>query len=211
MGAVAVLYPEIVHIVVKADSKAKTFGDLKGLKVSVGAPGSGTEANFRQLMEVYGLKKDDVKAQYLSYAESADQFKDNHIDSFFMTTGVPNSALMDVANTRPIRLLAIEDNMIDGVIKKYPFLAAATIPANAYKGQADAVKTIAVMAVLVAHPKLGEDVVYNITKSLFESQADLAAAHAKGKELALATATKGVSIPFHPGAAKFYKEKGILK
>ncbi len=211
MGVVAVLYPEIVHIVVRADSKAKTFGDLKGLKVSVGAPGSGTEANFRQLMEVYKLGKDDVKAQFLSYAESAEQFKDNNIDSFFMTTGVPNSALMDVANTRPIKLLAIEDKMIDSVTKKYPFLAAATIPANAYKGQAEAVKTIAVMAVLVAHPKINEDTVYKITKALFDNQAELASAHAKGKELKLETATKGVSIPFHPGAAKFYKEKGILK
>ena len=211
MGVIAVLYPEIVHIVVRADSKAKTFGDLKGLKVSVGAPGSGTEANFRQLMEVYNLKKEDVKDQFLSYAESAESFKDNNIDSFFMTTGVPNSALMDVANVRPIKLLAIEDKMIESVTKKYPFLAAATIPANAYKGQTEAVKTIAVMAFLVAHPKINEDTAYKITKALFDSQAELASAHAKGKELKLETATKGVSIPFHPGAVKFYKEKGILK
>jgi TRAP transporter TAXI family solute receptor len=211
MGVIAVLYPEIVHIVVRADSKAKTFGDLKGLKVSVGAPGSGTEANFRQLMDVYNLKKEDVKAQYLSYAESAEQFKDNNIDSFFMTAGVPNSALMDVANVRPIKLLSIEDAMIDSVTKKYPFLAPVTIPANAYKGQTETVKTVAVMAVLVAHPKINEDTAYQITKALFDNQAELASAHAKGKELKLETATKGVSIPFHPGAAKFYKEKGILK
>jgi len=211
MGAVAVLYPEIVHIIVRADSPAKTFGNLKGLKVSVGAPGSGTEANFRQLMDIYGLKKEDVKAQYLSYAESADQFKDKNIDSFFMTTGIPNSALMDVANTRPIKLLAVEDAMVAKIIKKYPFLAPAVIPANTYKGQTETVKTIAVMAVLVAHPKLPEEVVYKMTKALIEGQAELAAAHAKGKELKLETATKGVSIPFHPGAAKYYKEKGILK
>jgi hypothetical protein len=211
MGAVAVLYPEIVHIIVRADNKAKTFGDLKGLKVSVGAPGSGTEANFRQLMDIYGLKKDDVKAQYLSYAESAEQFKDNNIDSFFMTTGVPNSALMDVSNVRPIKLLNVEDAMVAKIIQKYPFLAPASIPANTYKGQTEAVKTIAVMAVLVAHPKINENIVYQMTKVLFDNQAELAAAHAKGKELKLETATKGVSIPFHPGAAKFYKEKGLLK
>ncbi|MFA5026503.1 MAG: TAXI family TRAP transporter solute-binding subunit [Candidatus Methylomirabilota bacterium] len=211
MGAVAVLYPEIVHIIVRADSKAKTFKDLKGLKVSVGAPGSGTEANFRQLMEVYNLKKEDIIARYLSYAESADQFKDNHIDSFFMTTGVPNSALMDVSTSRPIKLLAIEDGMIKAVTQKYPFLAPAVIPANSYKGQTETVKTIAVMAVLVAHTKLSEDTVYKITKSLFDNQAELAMTHAKGKELQLKSATVGVSIPFHPGAAKFYREKGVLK
>ena len=211
MGAIAVLYPEVVHIVVRGDSPAKTFGDLKGMRVGVGAPGSGTEANFRQLMEVYGLKKDDVKGQYLSYAESAEQFKDKHIDSFFLTTGVPNSAIMDVANIRPIKLVSIEDAMVTKITQKYPFLAPARIPANTYKGQPEEVKTIAVMAVLIAHPKVGEDVVYNITKVLIENQAQLAAAHAKGKELSLQGAVKGVSIPFHPGAAKYYKEKGAMK
>jgi hypothetical protein len=211
MAAIAVLYPEVVHIVVRGDSPAKTFGDLKGMRVGVGAPGSGTEANFRQLMEVYGLKKDDVKGQYLSYAESAEQFKDKHIDSFFLTTGVPNSAIMDVANVRPIKLVSIEDAMVTKITQKYPFLAPAKIPANTYKGQPEEVKTIAVMAVLIAHPKVKEDVVYNITKVLIENQAQLAAAHAKGKELSLQGAVKGVSIPFHPGAAKYYKEKGVLK
>jgi TRAP transporter TAXI family solute receptor len=211
MAAVAVLYPEIVHVVVRGDSKAKTFGDLKGMRVSVGAPGSGTEANFRQLMDAYGMKKEDVKAQYLPYAESAEQFKDNHIESFFMTTGAPNSALMDVANTRPIKLLAIEDSMVQKLTQKYPFLAAAKIPANTYKGQAEEVKTIAVMAVLAVHPKLPENVVYQITKTLIEGQPELASAHNKGKELSLQGAVRGVSIPFHPGAAKYYKEKGVLK
>jgi len=211
MTAIAVLYPEIVHIVVRGDSPAKTFGDLKGLKVGVGAPGSGTEANFRQLQEVYGMKKDEVKGQYLSYVESADQFKDKHIDSFFLTTGIPNSALMDVANTRPIKLLSIEDAMVAKITQQYPFLAPAKIPANTYKGQTEEVKTIAVMAVLIAHPKLSEQVGYNITKALIENQAELASAHAKGKELSLQGAVKGVSIPFHPGAAKYYKEKGVMK
>lgn len=211
MAAIAVLYPEIVHIVVRGDSPAKTFGDLKGLKVGVGAPGSGTEANFRQLQEVYGMKKDDVKGQYLSYAESADQFKDKHIDSFFLTTGIPNSALMDVANMRPIKLLSIEDAMVAKITQLYPFLAPAKIPANTYKGQTEEVKTIAVMAVLIADPKLSEQVAYNLTKALIENQAELASAHAKGKELSLQGAVKGVSIPFHPGAAKYYKEKGVMK
>jgi uncharacterized protein len=211
MAAIAVLYPEIVHIVVRGDSPAKTFGDLKGLKVGVGAPGSGTEANFRQLQEVYGMKKDDVKGQYLSYAESADQFKDNHIDSFFLTTGIPNSALMDVANTRPIKLLSIEDALVAKITQQYPFLAPAKIPANTYKGQTAEVKTIAVMAVLIATPKMNEQVAYNLTKALIENQAELASAHAKGKELSLQGAVKGVSIPFHPGAARYYKEKGVLK
>jgi len=211
MAAIAVLYPEVVHIVLRGDSPAKTFGDLKGLKVGVGAPGSGTEANFRQLMEVYDMKKDDVKGQYLSYAESAEQFKDKHIDAFFLTTGVPNSAIMDVANTRPIKIVGIDDAMVTKITQKYPFLAPAKIPANTYKGQPEEVKTIAVMAVLIASPNVKEEVAYNITKALIENQPELASAHAKGKELSLQGAVKGVSIPFHPGAAKYYKEKGLMK
>jgi uncharacterized protein len=211
MAAIAVLYPEVVHIVLRGDSPAKTFGNLKGLKVGVGAPGSGTEANFRQLLEVYDMKKDDVKGQYLSYSESAEQFKDKHIDAFFLTTGVPNSAIMDVANTRPIKIVGIDDAMVAKITQKYPFLAPAKIPANTYKGQPEEVKTIAVMAALIAHPKLSEDVVYNLTKALIENQPELASAHAKGKELTLQGAVKGVSIPFHPGAVKYYKEKGLMK
>jgi hypothetical protein len=107
--------------------------------------------------------------------------------------------------------VSIEDAMVTKITQKYPFLAPAKIPANTYKGQPEEVKTIAVMAVLIAHPKVKEDVVYNITKVLIENQAQLAAAHAKGKELSLQGAVEGVSIPFHPGAAKYYKEKGVLK
>jgi TRAP transporter TAXI family solute receptor len=157
------------------------------------------------------MKKDDVKGQYLSYAESAEQFKDKHIDSFFLTAGVPNSAIMDVANTRPIKLVGIEDAIVAKITQKYPFLAPAKIPANTYKGQTEEVKTVAVMAVLIALPSVKEDVIYNITKALIENQPELASAHGKGKELSLQTATKGVSIPFHPGAVKYYKEKGVRK
>ncbi|MEI8189375.1 MAG: TAXI family TRAP transporter solute-binding subunit, partial [candidate division NC10 bacterium] len=106
---------------------------------------------------------------------------------------------------------SIEDAMVAKITKQYPFLAPAKIPANTYKGQTEDVKTIAVMAVLIALPKLSEQVGYNITKALIENQAELASAHAKGKELSLQGAVKGVSIPFHPGALKYFKEKGALK
>ncbi|MBI4537733.1 MAG: TAXI family TRAP transporter solute-binding subunit [candidate division NC10 bacterium] len=211
MAAMAVLYPELIHIVVRADLNLKAFSDLKGKKIGVGAPGSGTEANFRQLLDVHKMSKGDISAQYLSFAESADQFKDNRIDAFMVTGGVPTAAIMDVATQRSIRILPIENKMISALEKKYPFLSAAVIPATAYKGVTADVKTVAVNAVLIVHPKLSESVVYNMTKALFDNQAELAAAHAKGKVLSLAGATKGVSIPFHSGAAKFYKEKKAMK
>ena len=211
MRAIAVLYPEIIQIVARGDSPAKTFGDLKGARIGVGAPGSGTEANFRQLLDVYGMKKEDVKPQYLSFSESAEQFKDKHIDAFFVVSGVPNSAIMDVAAMHNIKILAIEDDKVARLDQKYPFLAPAKIPAGTYKGQSSEVKTMAVMAVLIASSQMKDDVAYSLTKTLFENQSELAATHAKGKELNVQTAVKGVSIPFHPGAMKFYKEKGVMK
>ncbi len=211
MRAIAVLYPEIIQIVARGDGNIRTFADLKGLKVGVGAPGSGTEANFRQLLDVYGLTKDDVKGQYLSFSESAEQFKDRHIDAFFVVAGIPNAAIMDVAVMQSIRIVSIPDDKISALTKKYPFLSPAAIPVNTYKNQSEAVKTIAVNAVLIANSDLKDDLVYKMTKALFENQAELAAAHAKGKELSLKVAVSGVSIPFHPGAVKYYKEKGAMK
>jgi hypothetical protein len=211
MSVIAVLYPEIIQVVVRADSPIKSIADLKGKKVGVGAPGSGTVANFNQLMDIYGLAKDDVKSQYLSFSESAEQFKDRHIDAFIVTAGIPNAAIMDIATQHEIRILNIPADMAAKLIGKYPFLAAAKVPAGTYKNQAQDVATVAVNAVLIAGNDLSADVVYSMTKALFDNQAELASAHAKGKELNLQNAVQGVSIPFHPGALKYYKEKGAIK
>jgi hypothetical protein len=211
MSVIAVLYPEVVQVVVAADGPIKSFADLKGKKVGVGAPGSGTEANYRQLMDAYGLKKEDVNGQYLSFSESAEAFKDKHIDAFVVTGAVPTSAIMDVATQNAIRILPIADDIAAKLTQKYPFLAAVKVPANSYKGQTADVPTVAVNAVLIAGNQLKDDMVYNLTKALFDNQAELAAAHAKGKELNLQFAVKGVSIPYHPGAVKYYKEKGLMK
>jgi TRAP transporter TAXI family solute receptor len=211
MNALAVLYPEIIQIVVRADSGINSFADLKGKKVGAGAPGSGQLANFRQLLEVYGMKWEDVKGQYLSYAESAEQFKDKHIDAFVVVAGVPNAAIMDIGAMHKIKILAIPDDVAGKLTQKYPFLAQAKIPANSYKNQTEDIKSVAVNAVLIVSSEIKEDVVYNLTKALFENQAELASAHAKGKELNLQSAVKGASIPFHPGAIKYYKEKGAMK
>ncbi len=211
MNAIAVLYPEIIQIVVRADSGINSFADLKGKKVGAGAPGSGQLANFRQLLEVYGMKWEDVKGQYLSYAESAEQFKDKHIDAFMVVAGVPNAAIMDIGAMHKIKILQIPDDIAAKLTQKYTFLAQAKIPANSYKNQSTEIKSVAVNAVLIVSSEIKDDVVYNLTKALFDNQAELARGHAKGKELNLQTAVKGAAIPLHPGAIKYYKEKGVLK
>jgi TRAP transporter TAXI family solute receptor len=211
ISGIAILYPEVIQVVVRSDSGIKTIADLKDKKVGVGAPGSGTEANFRQLLDAYDMDIKSVKAQFLSFSESSDQFKDKHIDAFIVTAGIPNSAIMDIATQHSINIINIPDDALAKLTKKYTFLAPVNIPANTYKGQAEAVKTVAVMASLIVNSQVSETDVYNITKALFDKQPDLAISHAKGKELSLQTATNGMSIPLHPGAAKYYKEKGVVK
>jgi len=211
MMGIAVLYPEVIQVVVRADSGINSIADLKGKKVGVGAPGSGTEANFRQLLDVYGLDYNALKPQYLSFSESAEQFKDKNIDAFIVVAGTPNSAIMDIGAQHALKILPVPADMATKLFAKYPFLAPVKIPANTYKGITADVETVAVMAVLIVNPEVKEDVVYNLTKALFDNQENLGKAHNKGKELKLETATKGLSIPFHPGAVKYYKEKGIMK
>ncbi|MCX7966324.1 MAG: TAXI family TRAP transporter solute-binding subunit, partial [Syntrophorhabdaceae bacterium] len=191
MRAIAVLYPEVIHVVVRGDVPVTSFTQLKGLKVGVGAPGSGTEAVFRQLMDIYKMKKEDFKPQYLSFAESAEQFKDKHIDAFMVVSGIPNTAVMDVATTHSIRIISHPEDKVTELTKKYPFLSPFTIPANTYKNQAADVKTVCVSAVLIATSSLSEDIVYKLTKALFENQNKLAEAHAKGKELDIKRAATG--------------------
>ncbi|HHY47585.1 MAG TPA: TAXI family TRAP transporter solute-binding subunit [Firmicutes bacterium] len=208
---IAALYPETLQIVVSGDSNIKSVPDLKGKRVSVGAPGSGTEVCARQLLAFYGITYKDISPHFLSFAESADQFKDKHIDAFFVLAGTPTAALQDVAAMHKIRLLNIPDDVYGKLKAKYPFFTHITIPAGTYMHQADPVKSVAVQAILIARSDLDEDLVYNLTKALFENLGDLAAAHAKGKEVRLANALNGVSTPLHPGAERYYREKGILK
>lgn len=209
--AIATLYPEVIQIVASVDSGINTVADIKGKKFSVGAPGSGVEANARQILEVLKMTYNDFTPNYLSFSESADSFKDKHIDGFLFTSGIPNAAIQDITATSELKFVSIPDDIIKQLIEKYPFFTAYTIPAGTYKGQAEDVKTVAVNATLVVGSEVPEQVVYNITKALFENQAELAAANAKGKLLSLESAVKGISVPYHPGAEKYFKEKGALK
>lgn len=211
LRGIATLYPEIVQIVASPGSGITSVKDMKGKKVSVGAPGSGVEANARQIFDATGLTYNDMNVSYLSFSESADAFKDKHIEAFFVTSGIPNAAIQDITAQNDIVMVSLPDDVIAALTQKYPFFVEYTIPAGTYKGQTSDVKTVAVMATLATNSKASEDVIYNITKTLFENQPELAQAHAKGAELVLEKAVQGISIPFHPGAEKYFKEKGLMK
>lgn len=211
-GVIASFYPELVQIVAGADSGINSVADLKGKRVSVGAPGSGTEANARQVLEAYGLTYKDLgQVQYLSFAESAEAFKDKHIDAFFVTSGLPNSAILDVATQHKIKIVEVSDDMYKKLHDKYGFYGQAVIPAGTYINQTKDAKTVAVQAMLIVRSDLDAGLVYEMTRALFENLPELAKAHAKGKEISLAGALAGVSTPLHPGAEKYFREKGVIK
>jgi len=210
--AVASLYNETVQVIVAKDSPIKSIADLKGKRVSVGAPGSGTEANAMQLLEVYGLTFDDLgKVDRLAFGESASFIQDGTLDAAFVTAGTPTSAVNELAATKGVRVIGMDADKIAELINKYPYYAEDTIAAGTYAGFDEEVKTVAVKAQLVVRADLDDESVYQMTKALFENLEQLGTVHEKGKHVTLETALQGVSLEVHPGAAKYYDEKGIKK
>lgn len=205
--AIGALYNETIQIVVSPDSGINTVADLKGKRVSVGAPGSGTEMNAQQILEAYGLKFEDVQLQRLSFADSSKAIQDGQLDAAFQTAGTPTAAITELAATKGVKIIPIDADKIDAIIAKYPFYTKDTIPGNTYQTVSEDVNTVAVKSMLVVRSDLSEDLVYKITKSIYENLDKLG--HAKAKEIKLENALSGVSLPVHPGAKKFFDEKGV--
>lgn len=209
---IANLYPESVHIVVKKNSGIKTVADLKGKRVSLDEPGSGTLVNARAILAVFGVTEKDIKPEYLKQQQCADKLKDGTLDGYFQTTGFPQGTLTELAATNGFDLLAIDGASRDKILAQYKFFTKDQIPDGTYK-DVKGVETIAVGAQWVTTAKQPDDVVYEITKALWsdKARAALDAGHAKGKVITKATALEGLGIPLHAGAEKFYKEAGLLK
>jgi len=209
-GAVCSIYPEILHLVVRADSDIYSISDLKGKRVSVGDVGSGTESNMPIILGEYDMTYDDIKPNFLSYKESATAFQDGSIDAFFMLTGVPNTALTEVSITTDVRLVGITPELQDKIISNYPYFAKARIDGEAYNLEEGA-DSIAVKATLIASNDLSEEFVYQLTKAIFENLEEFGEGHANAKMLTLDSALEGIDpAHLHPGAVKYYKEAGML-
>jgi len=209
--SMAGLYAEVCQVVVNPASGITSIADLKGKNVSVGDAGSGVEFNARQILEAYGITFDDIGKQNLSFGASADALRDNKIDAFFCVAGAPTPAIIDLATGKDVVVLSIDDAHADQLIRDYPFYTKFPIPAGRYKGQNSAVQTVAVKATFIVSAKLSDDTVYRLTKALFENKAQIEATHVKGSELSTAYAVEGISVPFHPGAAKYLTEIGALR
>ena len=212
MRGMTSLYPEHCQIQARKDAKIGSPKDLKGKRVCVGPLGSGTEQNAIQILEAYGLTFGDLsRVERLTATESADYLKDGRIDAAFYTVGVGASGLVDVAMMIDTMIVPVDSAHADLLIKKYPFYSKVNVPKGVYKGVDQDVPTVAVLAILVTRAELEEDIVYRITKVMFENIKDIERAHAKGKEVRLETATVGMPIPLHPGAEKYFKEVGVIK
>lgn len=211
LRGLACLYNETIQLVALESSGIKTIADLKGKKVSVGAPGSGTEANARQILEAAGLTYNDIRVQYLSFGESANNMKDGNIDAAFNTAGIPTAAIQDLSVSKKMVLVPIDGNVAAKLMAKYPFYALQVVPAGTYQGQTKDVTTVAVKSMLAVSSKMSEDLVYRLLETMYDNTDRLIAAHSQGKNIKLETALEGMSIPLHLGAEKYFKEKGVLK
>ncbi len=206
--AIGALYPELVQIVVAADSGIKTVADLKGRNVSVGAVGSGVYFNAVQVLENAGLTLDDIIAHHYSFDESATAFQNQQIDAFFVTSGMPNTSIIEVANKRDVNLIGLDEASLKALMEKYSFYVPVTVPAGTYNGMTEDVTVPAVSAVLICKKDLSDDLVYQLAKVLFEKKDDLT--HAKKAMISAENAVKGVPVPFHPGAERYFTELGLL-
>jgi TRAP transporter TAXI family solute receptor len=210
------LWPNFCQIVTTADSGIKTFADMKGKRVGVGAPNSGVELNARMMFEAHGMTYADCKVDYLNYGEAIDQMKNGLCDAAFVTSGLGNATIRELGVSKKIAFVPVEGEALKNLLKKYPFYIEAKIPAATYGTDSDTT-TAAVMNIMLIDEKLPDDVVYDLLTNIY-SPAGLEviqSSHATAKaNINLDTALRGIvgtSVPLHNGAVNFYKEKGLLK
>jgi uncharacterized protein len=210
---IATLYPEDIHLVAKKNSGIKSVADLKGKRVALDEPGSGTLVDARLVLAAYGLKESDIKPEYIKPNQAGDKLKDGSLDAFFFVGGAPAGAIAELASSGVgIELVPLSGPQAQALLKSSPWFSSHHIDAGTYKDVA-ATDTLAVSAQLVTSAKVDNETIYQITKAMYSdaAQKSLQAGHAKGKFITKENAVKGAGIPFHPGAERFYKEAGLIK
>lgn len=208
---VTALYPETFQFVVLQGSGIESVSDLKGLKVAVGSPGSGTERSAKKILEYHGISYDDIDAQYLGFGEAVTSLKDRLIDCAIVASGLPTSAVVDAAASLDIKLLPIDPVVVENLISDNPYYRVDTIKANSYKGVEEDIIAVSTPALLLVSENVSEDIVYDMVKALYDNIEDLESVHAQGKNILLENATSAMSVPLHEGAEKYYREIGIIQ
>ena len=209
LRTIGAIYPNYIQIVATSDSGIRTLADLKGKSLSVGAPRSGTELNSRAILAAAGMTYRNIgKVEYLPFAESVDLMKNRQLNATLQSAGLGVASLKDLSTSTEITVVSVPKAVVD---KIGPPFVAATIPANTYAGQDKDVPTAAVVNYLVTSSAVSDDLAYQMTRLIFESLPELINAHAAGKEIKLEAAAAGSPVPLHPGAIRYYREKGVMK
>ena len=208
LRAIGAIYPNYVQIVASKESGITDMAGLKGKALSVGAPASGTELNARAIMTAAGMSYDDLgKTEYLPFAESVELIKNRQLDATLQSAGLGVASIRDLASSIPIQMVGIPAEIAEKL--GAPF-EAAEIPAGTYEGQDAAVPTLAITNILVTSADVDEELVYQMTKQMFEHLDELQTAHPAAKAIDPKTAAKNLPVPLHPGAERYYKEAGLL-
>lgn len=210
LRGVAAIYPNYIHLVASADSGIKSLADLKGKRVAVGAPKSGTELNTRAILKGAGMSYQDLgKVEYLPFGESVELMKNRQLDATLISAGLGVAAVRDLATAVKIVVVPIPADVIAKIGD--PAYQPATIPANTYNGQTADAPTVAIPNFLVTHEGVPADTVYAMTKSMYDNLDQMVAAHAAAKAIKRENAIKGMPLPLHAGAEKYYREAGLIK
>jgi TRAP transporter TAXI family solute receptor len=207
LRGLSAIYPNFIQIVASEESGIKTLADLKGKALSVGAPKSGTELNARAILAAAGMSYDDLgKVEYLPFAESVELMKNRQLDATLQSAGLGVASLKDLSTAIPISVVAIPEDVATKLGQPY---LPETIPANTYDGQTEDVATVAVINYLITSDAVSEDLAYQMTKLMYENLDELKAAHAATSSIDVANALKGMPVPVHPGAQRYYDEVGV--
>lgn len=204
------LYPNYVQVITTKDTGLTQIEDLKGKRVGVGAPGSGTEVDARNILATHDITYEDLKEDYLPYSESVEQLKNGTIDAAFLTSGLPNSTIMDLATTHDVQIITIRPEMAEKLKERVAFYSSEVIPAGTYDNEKD-IYTAAVKTILITNDNLSEQVAYDVTKTLYENLDTMRGTHSAANHIDIEKYNEGMPIPLHPGAKRFYKEQGVLE
>lgn len=208
LRGIAAIYPNYIQIVAAKESGIANLADLKGKSLSVGAAKSGTELNARAIFAAAGMGYGDLsKTEYLPFAESVELMKNRQLDATLQSAGLGVSAIKDLATSVEIQMVAVPADVVTKLGAPY---VAATIPAGTYQGQDADVPTVAVVNFLITHSDVSDETAYQMTKQLFENLPEMEAAHKAAAQIKLENALTGMPVPLHPGAERYYKEKGML-
>lgn len=205
--AIAALYTETVQLVT-CDPTIKSMDDLRGKSVSIGAIGSGVYFNALDFLAAYGMTEADIDPQYLSFGDSAEALKDGKVVAAFVVAGAPTPAVTDLSTSKQSYLVSLDDAAVEKLIEINPSYTKSVIPAGTYSGIDEDIITVGIKATIIANGQVTDEEAYTIVSTIFENKDAIAEAHAKGLELDLEYAST-CGLPYHPGAAKYFAEKGL--